>query len=93
MTKKLKNFLKGNKEAQPRTIDEIRNEANQLTFQIGNMEYVQFIQNQDLEVWKKRLQEVNREAAARQKLDAQAAEAAKNAEAKIEANKTEASNG
>jgi hypothetical protein len=76
------NFLKGkNKKvesapAQPRTIAEIQKEYNHVALNAGQAQYQVFVHTKDLENHNKRLLELNREAAARQQLDKQAAAAA-----------------
>lgn len=89
MKQKLKNFLKGNKGPAPRSLEEIRKEAGDLTFSIGNEEYICYIKQQDVARYKKRLQEVNQEGAERIRLDQQASEATKQAETKLTADKAE----
>lgn len=55
----------------PRSIEEIKKEYNELLAKSGNAQYLVYVYSQELENLNRRLVEVNNEAGIRQKLDAQ----------------------
>lgn len=80
MKKLLRKLSKSQQVPEPRPLEEIQSEYNQLSGKAGQNQYQSYVLAKDLESINKRLIEVNQEAAYRQKLDA-AAEVKADAEA------------
>ncbi len=82
---KLKQLLKGKKGAKtPRPLDEIKNQYSDVARHAGNLQYEIKVKQADLDNVNRLLLELNQEAGARQQLDAEAAKAMKEKEAKNE---------
>jgi hypothetical protein len=79
-------FFKGKRQAKalpppvPRVEDEIRKEYADVAFAAGQAQYQVYVYTEELSRINQRLLEINQEAAARQKLNKDEAEAAKPAE-------------
>ncbi len=79
----LKGFRKAKKQAEaapvPRKIDEIQAQYNEVAQRAGQAQYQVYVLEKDLELLNRKLLDINQEAAARNRLDKEAAaEAAKN---------------
>lgn len=61
------------KPKQPRSIEAITKEAGDVQYRLGGSQYLVYVYTQEVETISKRLLELNKEAAARQQLDAQKA--------------------
>lgn len=81
--KKLKNIFKKNNGPTPRSMQQIVENARELTLALGNETYIIEVKKKECERLTNLLLQVNNEAAERQRLDREAAEAAKKAEAKL----------